>query len=129
VAGWDEADFARLLGLLAWARDNPDSGLYLRQLPLVDIDTKWIGPRTGTITPILQAVLQRTGDLHSALGLRKAPEPIRMRLLDPTLRAQLGRAEDLQMPAPQWSAAFKEPPSRLLIVENLATGLAIPDMP
>lgn len=129
VAGWDEADFARLLGLLAWVRDNPDSGLYLRQLPLVDIDTKWIEPRTGAITPILQSVLQRTGDLHSALGLRKAPEPIRMRLLDPALRGQLGHAEDLQMPASQWSAAFKDPPSRLLIVENLATGLAIPDMP
>lgn len=129
VAGWDEADFVRLLGLLAWARDNPDSDLYLRQLPLVDIDTKWIEPRTGAITPILQSVLQRNGDLHSTLGLRKASEPIRIRLLDPKLRAQLGRAEDIQMPASQWSAAFQEPPSRLLIVENLATGLAIPDMP
>jgi hypothetical protein len=129
VAAWDQADFVRLLSLLAWAQANPDSGLYLRQLPLVDIDTKWVEPRTGAITPILQSVLRRTGDLHGTLGLRKAPDPIRMRLLDPALRAQLGHAEDLQMPARQWSAAFKEPPSRLLIVENLATGLAIPDMP
>lgn len=129
VAEWDAADFARLLGLLDWARGNPDSGLYLRQLPLVDIDTKWIEPRTGAIASILQSILQRTGDLHSVLGLRKAPDPIRMRLLDPALRAQFGHAEDLQMPARQWSAAFREPPSRLLIVENLATGLAVPDMP
>jgi hypothetical protein len=114
---------------VAWAQANPDSGLYLRQLPLVDVDTKWVEPRIGAVLPILHSVLQRTGDLHSALGLRKAPDTIRMRLLDPALRAQLGHSEDIQMPAHQWSAAFKEPPSRLLIVENLATGLAIPDMP
>ncbi|WP_258396978.1 Wadjet anti-phage system protein JetD domain-containing protein [Cupriavidus alkaliphilus] len=128
VGGWAEADFERLLSFLAWCERNPASGVYLRQLPVTGIHTKWVEARGGVIVPLLQAVMDEGGDLYQMLGVKRLPDTVRMRLLDPSLREQFGGAEDLQMPVAQWSASFKLPPKRLLIVENLATGLAIPDM-
>jgi hypothetical protein len=126
---WPETDFARLLTFLGWAGHNKDCGLYLRQLPLVGIDTKWVESRLGVVEPFLGALLGRVGGIQGLLGLKGAPFTIRVRLLDQALRDQLGGAEDLQMPVSQWSTCLRQPPKRLLIVENLATGLALPDMP
>ncbi|MFT3816862.1 MAG: DUF2220 family protein [Rubrivivax sp.] len=128
TATWSTVDFDRLLTLLQWSRQGSAGGLYLRQLPLVGIHTKWVEERVGVLVPLLRVVLGRVGDLAELLNLRSAPQTIRMRLLDPVLRAQVGKAEDLQIPVPQWSSLFREPPKRLLIVENLATGLALPDI-
>ncbi|KVM83951.1 hypothetical protein WT05_18215 [Burkholderia stagnalis] len=51
-----------------------------------------------------------------------------MRLLGPELREQLLGMDDLQMPVDQWNSVWRRPPSRLLVVENLDTGLAMPDL-
>lgn len=37
LVGYGDADFVRLTALLQWLVDNPNSGLYLRQLPLEDV--------------------------------------------------------------------------------------------
>lgn len=36
------ADFERLMALLSWFVAHPDSGLYVRQLPVEGVDTKWV---------------------------------------------------------------------------------------
>ncbi|SIT45321.1 conserved hypothetical protein [Paraburkholderia ribeironis] len=51
-----------------------------------------------------------------------------MRLLDASLRKQVLDMEDFQMPVGQWNNLFQRPPKRLLIVENLESGLALPDI-
>lgn len=127
AAQWSHDDFVRLLEFLGWCERNPASGLYLRQLPLVDIDTKWVERRLGVVVPLLRAIMGKLGDVHQLLALRRAPDTVRMRLLDPALREQMAGAEDLQMPVDQWSKVLRQPPKRLLIIENLATGLAVPD--
>ncbi|RKP43347.1 Wadjet anti-phage system protein JetD domain-containing protein [Trinickia fusca] len=129
AAQWADDDFVRLLEFLGWCERNPASGLYLRQLPLVGIDTKWVERRLGVVVPLLQAIMGKLGDVHQLLVLRRAPYTVRMRLLDPVLREQMAGAEDLQMPVDQWSKLLRQPPKRLLIIENLATGLAVPDTP
>ncbi|MEX3958789.1 Wadjet anti-phage system protein JetD domain-containing protein [Trinickia sp. EG282A] len=128
AAQWSDADFWRLMELLAWCEHNQGSGLYLRQLPLVDIDTKWIEGRRGVVEPLVRILLAKEGDIHQVMGLKRAPATVRMRLLDAGLRAQMLGMEDLQMPVGQWNHAFVHPPKRLLIVENLASGLALPDI-
>ncbi|WP_155642152.1 Wadjet anti-phage system protein JetD domain-containing protein [Burkholderia cepacia] len=128
AADWSDDDFMRLLEFLSWGKDHPASGLYLRQLPLKGIDTKWVERRLGVVVPLLKTILGRDGDLHQLLGLRRAPPTIRMRLLDPLVREQLGGADYLEMPVDQWNTVLHRPPARLLVVENLDTGLAAPDI-
>lgn len=125
---WADDDFERLTEFLAWGERNPASGLYLRQLPLVGIDTKWIEGRLPVLVPLLQSAFGRDGDIHQLLGLRRAPGTVRMRLLDASLRAQMLGMSDIQMPVEGWNTVFRKPPVRLLVVENMETGLAIPDL-
>lgn len=128
AAEWSNDDFRRLIELLAWCEDNPASELYLRQLPLVDIDTKWVEGRRGVVELLLQILLGKEGDVRQIMGLRRPPNTVRMRLLDATLREQVLGMEDLQMPVGQWNHVWQRPPKRLLIVENLESGLALPDI-
>ncbi|BAX63999.1 Wadjet anti-phage system protein JetD domain-containing protein [Burkholderia stabilis] len=128
TADWSDDDFRRLMELLAWCRQNPASGLYLRQLPLVDIDTKWVEGRRGVVEPLLRILMGKEGDIREVMGLRRSPDTVRMRLLDAGLREQLLGMEDIQIPVGQWNHVFRYPPKRLLIVENLECGLALPDI-
>ncbi|MDX5318842.1 MAG: DUF3322 domain-containing protein, partial [Actinomycetes bacterium] len=67
VVGLEEDDFVRLRGVLEFLRENPESRLYVRQLPIRGVDTKWIGVHRGLVTALHQAFTGR-----SDLGLEAA---------------------------------------------------------
>jgi hypothetical protein len=129
------ADFGRLLAVLRWLIEHPDSGLYVRQLPIPGIDTKWIGANRGPLVDLLvqQRRVQaaegaaRHTDLHRLAGLRREPDLMRLRILDPALRATVGGLGDITAPVEQ-IASLPIQPARVLIVENLQTGLAFDDL-
>jgi hypothetical protein len=126
LADYGEADFARLCGMLAWLAANPASGLYVRQLPVPGVDSKWLESRTGLLADLLTALRPDAGgadDFHQLCGLKRPPSLIRMRVLCPLLRARLGGLADITAPAAQLGA-LALPVSTVLIVENLQTGLA-----
>ncbi|GAB1407833.1 DUF3322 and DUF2220 domain-containing protein [Thermomonas brevis] len=130
LADTQEADFARLGEVLAWLLSHPASGLYLRQLPIAGIDSKWMEPRRGTLAVWLQA-LGRSGegsDFNALAGLRSAPPRLRLRVLDARLRAQIGGLGDVLAPLSD-IAALPLRPSRVLIVENRDTGMALNELP
>ena len=137
LADYADDDFDRLVALVMWAGVNPVSGLYLRQLPVPGLDTKWIARRSGVVTELLR-VTHRAGpagggagdssDLHALLGLRRVEARLRVRLLCPSLRQRAGGLEDVELPVSQL-AGLDIAPRTVLIVENLDTGLALPDMP
>lgn len=52
----EPADFERLMRLLTWLTANPDSGLYVRQLPVEDVDTKWVHGRRSLVSQIFQRI-------------------------------------------------------------------------
>ena len=130
LADLDEGDFVRLTDVLAWLLANPDSGLYLRQLPIAGVDTKWIEPYRGVLADWLAALrgIEPTAGFHAIAGLRPVPDRIRVRLLDPILRSAVGGLEDIASPLPA-IAALPVQATRVFIVENLATGLAFSDLP
>ena len=134
LADCADDDFDRLMALLVWADANPASGLYLRQLPVPGLDTKWIASRSGVVTELLRATRQAGGDagdssdLRALLGLRRVEARMRVRLLCPRLRQRVGGLEDLELPVSQL-AGLDIAPRTVLIVENLDTGLALPDIP
>ncbi len=122
-----DADFQRLFALLDWLAAHPHSGLYLRQLPITGLDSKWAEAHRALLTRLLRALRGVTeGDLLMLAGLRR--EPRRLRLLDPALRSAVGGLEDLSAPVEQ-IAALPIRPRRVFIVENLRSGLAFDDLP
>lgn len=67
-------------------------------------------------------------DLPALLGLARAPQRLRMRVLCPRLRRSLGGLADIEAPLAQ-IAALELEPAQALVVENLVSGLALPERP
>ena len=130
LADYSEVDFTRLIALLDWLVQNPASNVYLRQLPVEGLDTKWAEQRTGIITGLLKDIKQDTndGNFHELCGLLRPPHRVRIRLLCPQLRSLVGGLNDVEAPIGD-IAALPIEPSAAIIVENLDTGMALPDIP
>lgn len=131
LADYTEDDFQRLVAVLDWLLANPGSNLYLRQLPIEGIDTKWIETRKGLVVRLLGILRGEPGlerDFYRACGLRRKPASLRVRVLCPSLRGQLSGLSDLTVPLDEL-AALGWRPTTVLVVENLESGLALPDLP
>ncbi len=131
LADYSSEDFERLVMLLAWLESNPASGLYLRQLPVEGLDTKWLEKRTGLVADLLRSlreVIEDDGDVYRLFGLKRPAHRVRIRMLCPTLRQCVGGLSDLEAPVAEL-AALPIAPKAVVIVENLETGLALPDLP
>jgi hypothetical protein len=130
LADYHDDDFERLFGLLEWLDANPRSGMYLRQLPVLGLDTKWTRDRRGLILDLITAIRGGAGerDFYDACGLVKPAHRLRLRILCPQLRAAFGGLGDFEAPLGE-VAAMPLMPARAIIVENLETGVALPDLP
>ena len=131
LADYPDADFGRLVAALDWLEQHPASGLYLRQLPIPGLDTKWIEARKAVLSELLCHITDHgdaASDFHAICGLRRPPFQLRIRLLDPSLRSQVGGIGDLSVSAAEL-AQLDIRPAHVLIIENLQTGLALDDLP
>lgn len=131
LADYTEIDFLQLIRLLQWLIEHPDSKLYPRQLPIPGIDSKWLESRKKIICDLWMTFqgnqFVSITDCFTKMGLLSPPRLLRFRLLDPELRAQLGGVSDMTAPISE-IAALKLPVNQVFIVENLQTGLALPDL-
>lgn len=130
LAEYTEPDFACLLALIDWFEQHPRSDLYLRQLPIAGMDTKWIDARRrGLVSELIRAIRGETcdADFYELCGLRRIPARLRMRVLCPRLRQQLAGLGDVEVPLEELAALHLQP-SCILIVENLETGIALPEL-
>ncbi|RDU98181.1 DUF3322 domain-containing protein [Trinickia dinghuensis] len=130
LADYLPEDFERLVTLLTWLQANPDSGLYLRQLPVKGLDTKWLEKRAGLVAGLLRSLREVSvdeSDFHALFGLRKPAHRVRIRLLCPALRERVGGLCDIEAPIGEL-AALPIKPKAVVIVENLETGVALPDV-
>lgn len=128
-------DWQRLLAVVDWFTAHPRSGLYLRQLDIAAVDTKFIEGRRALLSELLDTVLpeeaiepSETGVRGFArrYGLRVEPPAVRFRLLDPRLYIQ--GLSDLAVPSEQF-AALDLPVESVFITENVTNGVAFPDVP
>lgn len=123
-------DFDRLWRLLEWLEGNPESKLYMRQLPVEGLDTKWIEQRLGVVGSFVRSMrgVQGELDFFDLCGLRKLPHRARLRILCPGLRRTLGGLCDIEVPVAELSL-LNITPSVAIVVENVNTGIALPDIP
>jgi len=128
------ADWDRILAVLIWFRDHPRSGLYLRQLDIPGVDTKFIEGRKGLLAELLdvvqpmqmgESVPAGTRFFEQRFGLRSRPPLVRFRLLDDQLAIR--GLSDISVPAEQF-AALSSPAQRIFITENEVNGLAFPNV-
>jgi hypothetical protein len=123
-----------LLRVVAWFRAYPRSGLYLRQLPVEGVDTKFFERYRAILDALLFEVQPETVDastlrFEARHGLRWEEPLVRLRFLDPTLQAARGfNVSDLAVPAPTFrSLALGEVTA--VVTENLRNFLALPSLP
>ncbi|UGB47516.1 DUF2220 family protein [Frateuria edaphi] len=124
-------DYRRLIDMLTWLLAHPQSGLFLRQLPVVGVDSKWLESHLGIIGEwlrLLHPSAEAQTDFWVLSGLRRDADRLRLRILDPGLRACVGGLGDIHAPWQQL-AALPWPVRRVFIVENKQTGLAFQDLP
>lgn len=123
-------DFVRLKDVIAWAERSAPGGCYMRELPIGGIDSKWIERRKGVILGLLRAIgmaAPATSELEDALGLKRIPQRIRLRLLCDELAVPFGGLDDFEIPLDQ-ARSLAIAPNVVWIVENQPTFLALPRM-
>ncbi len=128
------ADWSRVLSVLEYFIERPRPGLYLRQLEIPDVDTKFIETRKTLFTELLDRLLPEDAiDAQAAgvrnfewrYGLRTEAPLVRFRLLDPNL--YIHGLSDLSVP-PEQFASLRLPVRLVVITENKINGLAFPDV-
>jgi hypothetical protein len=130
LSDYDKSDFLSLTEMLSWLCANPNSQLYIRQVPVVGIDSKWLESRKSIVSELFAAIQgDRSGDrdFYRRCGLRPLPQLIRMRILDKDLRSQFGGLSDISVPLEE-VAGLNITPAITFIVENIQTALAFNDL-
>lgn len=127
-----EASWERVLAVLKWFVAHPRPGLYLRQVDIAGVDTKFIESNRGLFTELLDEILPADAIVAEALGaqrfeqrygLRSKPQSVRFRILDEG--RHLHGLSDLSVPLEQL-ARVQAPARRIFITENDINGLAFP---
>lgn len=118
---FDVADFERLVGVVRWLADHPDSGVFVRQLPVPGIDTKWISRHRGLIEVLLEGAVGSRD-----LGVRSVPRLCEVAVCDRTTLPSLPRHFATPLEELAELAVRAE---RVLVLENKEGLHALPDLP
>lgn len=132
------ADWPKLLAIVSWLAEHPRPGIYLRQVDLPGVHSKFIEAQRGVLAELLDLVLapaaidvQKSGVSQFAgrYGFREKPLRIRLRVLDPGLQAIPGLpCPDLTLDAASFSR-LALPVRHVFITENEINFLAFPPVP
>jgi len=128
-------DWPQLLEIVAWLRAHPQPDIYLRQVDLPGIHSKFIEGRRGVLAELLdlalpphsiETLISGSANFARRYGFRDKPIRIRLRTLDASQRL-LGTATDEDIAVGHDTFASLDPAaSRVFITENEVNYLAFP---
>lgn len=125
-------EWERVLACLHWFVQHPRAQLYVRQLDIPGVDSKFIESRKALLAELLDLVLPLDAIVPEAsgvrqfelrYGLRAKPATIRFRMLDPLLA--IDGLTDMSVPVEQF-AALRCAAAQVFVTENEINGLAFP---
>ena len=129
------ADWPRLLAIVAWLQAHPRPGLYLRQVDLPGIHSKYIEAQRAVLADLLDLVLptdavndaaRGVGQFAARYGFKDKPLRVRLRFLDPQHPAWVPATDaDYTLSAPAFDR-LNPPVRRVFITENEINFLAFP---
>jgi hypothetical protein len=130
-------EWRRLLEIVTWIEKNPSSGMYLRQVDIPGVHSKFIEVHRGVLAELLDIVLPpeaidptASGATRFAkrYGFRDKPDRIRFRVLDPQCAILSCRlAQDITLDAESF-ARLAPSVTRVFITENEINFLAFPEV-
>jgi len=132
------ADWPRLLDFVAWLQARPRPGVYLRQVDLPGVHSKFIEGHRAVLTELLDLALPEQaidagagGSVQFArrYGFRDKPLRVRLRFLDPRHAGWAPGADQDYSLRHDAFAALAPGVSRVLITENEINFLALPPLP
>ncbi len=131
-------DWPQLLAVVTWVAAHPLPGIYLRQVDIPGVHSKFIEAHRAVLAELLDLALPpdtvdmgKTGvsQFAARYGFRDKPLRIRLRLLDPDIRVFAGLAgPDVTLDADSFSRLALDV-TRVIITENGTNFLALPEMP
>ena len=131
------ADWPLLLDIVSWLEHHPRPGIYLRQVDIPGVHSKFIESHRGVLTELFELVLPPDIIDHTSRGVTgfcrrygflSKPERVRFRLLDPALSLLAGAVDqDITVTADSF-ARLELPVERAYITENEINFLAFPDV-
>ena len=134
------SDWPRLLDVVGWVEDHPRPGVYLRQMDVRGVHSKFVEAHRRVLGELLDLALPPesidagapggAAGFARRYGFREKPERIRFRVLDPALSPLPAGAEDAGGPDITLDAAsfaaLRTDVSRVFITENEINFLAFP---
>ena len=135
-------DWSRLLDVVGWLQDHPRPGIYLRQMDVRGVHSKFVESRRGVIGELLDCALPQdaidAGSVGAAgfarrYGFLDKPERIRFRILDPAYALLPGgqgrdaRTQDVTLDATTF-AALETGVFQVFVTENEINFLAFPSI-
>ena len=133
-------DWRRLLDVVGWLEDHPRPGVYLRQIDVPGVHSKFVEAHRGVLGELLDRALPPTSidagapagvaGFSRRYGFREKPERIRFRVLDPAhsplpASPEDAGGQDIALDAASF-AALRSGVSRVFITENEINFLAFP---
>ncbi|MFW6363362.1 MAG: Wadjet anti-phage system protein JetD domain-containing protein [Spirochaeta sp.] len=127
----------RLIHVVEWLRKHPRPGIYLRELSLPGVDTKFVELHRAMLAQWLDVVLKPDAIDTSVrgakgfarrYGFRTRPALVRFRILDDELRHAVGGWSDLTVTAAEFQG-MQLPVRRVFVCENDLSALAFPAVP
>lgn len=134
------SEWRRLLDIVEWLQGHPRPGVYVRQMDVAGVDTKFVESHRGTLIELLDLALppeaidtSHTGATGFArrYGFKPKPERIRFRILDRDCALLPWRdgddGQELTLRVTDF-AALDLPMRRVIITENEINYLALPPL-
>ncbi|BBX98156.1 Wadjet anti-phage system protein JetD domain-containing protein [Mycobacterium lacus] len=125
--------FEKLLGCVRWVVDSADRGLYLRQIDVPGVDTKFIEQHRTIVAELVDLVtggpaVPEARDFASRYRFRGKPSRVRIRVLDPSVSPFPVGITDVELCVGE-IASLPLDAQRVFVVENEVTCLAFPPVP
>lgn len=133
------SDFFRIQMIVSYLLNHPMPKIYLRELPIPSVDTKFLENHKGIIGEVLDFVLppdfvnkeeSRSAGFAKRYGFKDKPERIRFRILDPMIRFPLinNDCPDITLDS-QSFANLDLDCKNVIVCENEVSFLALPNLP